>query len=308
MRSDPPRLVILLGPTGVGKTAAAIGLALRFNGEIINADSMQVYRGFDIGTAKPSADDRRRVPHHLIDIIEPTVQFTAADFADRAAAAVRRIQERGRLPLVVGGTGLYLRALLDGLFPGPGRDPVVRSRLEERARTAGLEDLRRELERVDPAYASLTALRDKVRIVRALEIFELTGRPISEHFAGTRSPVEGWSAVKIGLNLERAALYRKIEERVDRMFRDGFIEEVRALLDRGVPETAPPFRALGYRHVLRCLRGEIPEEEAARLTKLETRHFAKRQLTWFRKMTGVIWLPADDPEALAAGLREQLAA
>ena len=292
----------------MGKSAAAIELALRFGGEIINADSMQVYRGFDIGTGKPSPDDRRRVPHHLLDIVEPTVQFTAADFARRAADAVRLIQERGRHPFVVGGTGLYLRSLVDGLFPGPGRDPAVRARLESEVRTSGLDGLRKELERVDPAYAGLIGPHDKVRMVRALEVYALTRRPISEHFSRTRSPLGDLLPVKIGLNLDRPALYAKIEERVDRMFRDGLIDEVRRRLGEGLPETAPPFRALGYRHVVRCVRQEIPVAEAVRLTKLDTRHFAKRQMTWFRKMAGVTWLPADDPVALAAHLEEQLAA
>jgi len=308
LSSDRRRLIIILGPTGVGKSEAAIHLALRFGGEIINADSMQVYRGFDIGTAKPSLEDRRRVPHHLLDIVDPSVQFTAADFAGRAADAVRLIQERRRLPFVVGGTGLYLRSLVDGLFPGPGRDPTVRARLESEVRTAGLDSLRKELERVDPVYAGLIGPRDKVRIVRALEVYALTRRPISEHFSKTRPPLEGWLPVKIGLCLDRPALYNQIEQRVDRMFRDGLVEEVRNLLSRGIPESAPPFRALGYRHVVRCVRGEIPVEEAARLTKLDTRHFAKRQMTWFRKMAGVTWLPADDPAGLAARLEGELAA
>jgi tRNA dimethylallyltransferase len=308
LRSDRRPLVVVLGPTGVGKSAAAIELALLFGGEIINADSMQVYRGFDIGTAKPSPEDRQRVPHHLLDIVEPTVQFTAADFAARAAAAIRLIRERGRLPFVVGGTGLYLRSLVEGLFAGPGRDPLVRARLEDEARTSGLDSLRKELERVDPVSAGRIGQRDKVRIVRALEVYALTGRPISEHFAGTAPPDEGRLPVKIGLSLDRPALYGKIEERVDRMFQNGLVEEVRRLLVEGLPESAPPFRALGYKHVVRCVKGEIPVAEAARLTKLDTRHFAKRQMTWFRKMAGVTWLPADDPAALAACLEDRLAA
>jgi tRNA dimethylallyltransferase len=308
LRSDRRRLVIILGPTGVGKSAAAVEHALRLGGEIINADSMQVYRGFDIGTAKPSPDDRRRVPHHLLDIIDPAVQFTAADFVARALEAVRLIEERDRLPFIVGGTGLYLKALIDGLFPGPGRDAAVREALEREAQASGVERLRAELERVDPAYAASIGPRDKVRIIRALEVFRLTRRPISEHFAGTASPVSGFRLIKIGLELDRVKLYGKIEDRVDRMFHVGLIEEVRRLLDAGVPETASPFRALGYKHVLRHVRREIPLEEAVRLTKLDTRHFAKRQMTWFRKMTGVSWLPADGPAALAAFLEERLAA
>jgi tRNA dimethylallyltransferase len=307
LRSDLRPLIIILGPTGVGKSAAAVELSLRFGGEIVNADSMQVYRGFDIGTAKPSADDRQRVPHHLLDIVEPEVQFTAADFAARAAEAVRLIVRRGRHPFVVGGTGLYLKSLVDGLFPGPGRDPAVRASLEEEARTSGLDSLRRELERVDPAYARLIGPRDKVRLVRALEVFRLTGRPISSHFAETASPIKGFRPVKVGLDLDRPVLYKRIEERVDRMFRSGLVEEVRRLLDRGIAADAPPFRALGYKQVVRCVRGEMPVDEAVRLTKLDTRHFAKRQLTWFRKTAGVSWVPADDRNALTALLEKELA-
>ena len=187
MRSDRPRLVIILGPTGVGKSAAALELALRFGGEIINADSMQVYRGFDIGTAKPTAGDRRRVVHHLLDIVDPRVQFSAADFAARAAEAVRLIHGRGRLPFVVGGTGLYLKALIDGLFPGPGRDPAVRARLEEEIRTSGLEALRQKLERVDPAYAALIALLSSIPQLAppGSGAGRVYFRPKSEHVAGT---------------------------------------------------------------------------------------------------------------------------
>jgi tRNA dimethylallyltransferase len=307
LRSDRRPLVIILGPTGVGKSALAMDLALCFRGEIINADSMQVYRGFDIGTAKPSAEDRRRVVHHLLDAVDPAFQFSAAEFVARALDALRLIDERGRLPLVVGGTGLYLKALVDGLFPGPGRDEAVRGKLEREAQASGLDRLRQELERVDPAYAAAIGPRDKVRIIRALEVFYLTGRPISENFSRTASPVSDYHLIRVGLELPRASLYRKIEERVDRMFRAGLVEETRRLLGAGVPDSAAPFRAIGYRHVLRHVRGEIPLEEAARLTKLDSRHFAKRQMTWFRKMTDVRWLPADDPAAPAAYLEEELA-
>jgi tRNA dimethylallyltransferase len=301
-------LVILIGPTGVGKSAAGICLALRFGGEIINCDSMQVYRGFDIGTDKPTPDMRRRVPHHLLDIADASGQFTAADFVREALAALRLIEERGHLPFIVGGTGLYLKALLDGLFPGPGRNAEFRLKLEREAGEKGLPSLHRRLEQVDPVYARLIGARDKVRIIRALEVFHLTGKPISEHFQSTRSEVADFHLLKIGLKLERKELYRMIEERVDRMFRGGIVDEVRSLLAAGVGPEAPPFRALGYKHILSHLKGQIPLDEAARLTKQDTRHYAKRQISWFQKVEGVTGLPAGDHLRLGDFLEERLAA
>ncbi len=244
---------------------------------------MQVYRGFDIGTDKPSAEDRARVPHHLIDVADAGTQFHAADFAALASEAIAAVRERERIPLVVGGTGLYFKALEDGLFPGPGRDEAVRSALDAEAGERGPEVLWERLAAVDPAYAAKTGRRDRIRIVRALEVFTLTGRPISEHFKRTEGLLGDERPVKIGLDRPRADLYRRIEERVDRMFDRGLIEETRRLLAGGVPESAAPFKALGYKHVLRLLRGEIGPDEAAALTKIDTRHYAKRQMTWFRK-------------------------
>jgi tRNA dimethylallyltransferase len=300
------RLVIILGPTGVGKSVAGVYLAGKFAGEIINCDSMQVYRGFDIGTDKPTPEMRRLVTHHLLDVAAASDQFTAADFVRRALAAIGLIEERGRLPFVIGGTGLYVKALLDGLFPGPGRNPELRRKLEREASEKGLPSLHRELEEVDRPYARLIGERDKVRIIRALEVFRLTGKPISEHFANTRSEVADFHPVKIGLQLERKELYRRIEERVDRMFEHGIVAEVGGLLAGGLEESAPPFRALGYKRVLAHLKGTISLEEAVRLTKQDTRQYAKRQLSWFRKMTGVRWLGADDHPALAAYLESQI--
>jgi tRNA dimethylallyltransferase len=306
LEPEAPVLVIVLGPTAVGKSRVAVDLALRFGGEIIGGDSIQVYRGFDIGTAKPGPADRRGVPHHLIDIVGPEVQYTAADFVRDALEAARGIAARGRLPIVAGGTGLYLKALADGLFPGPGRDPAVRAALEAEAREKGLEALFRRLEAIDPEYARKIRGRDRVRIVRALEVHAATGRPISEHFRETRSPVEGRTVLRLGLRLEREALCRRIEDRVERMFARGLVDEVRGLLERGVPESAPPFRALGYSHVLRLLRGEIGREEAVALTKIETRQYAKRQMTWFRKMAGVVWFSPEDGAALEQHVQNQL--
>ncbi len=275
-------------------------LALRFGGEIVNADSMQVYRGFDIGADKPSPEDRAAVPHHLVDVCDPREQFTAADFAARAAAAARDIVSRGAVPFVVGGTGLYVRALLDGIFPGPGRVPEIRRRLEEEAAARGLDALFARLEAADPDYARVVRRRDRVRIVRALEVYEATGRPFSAHFAATASPVSDFAISRIGLQLDREILNRRIADRVGRMFERGLVEEVRGLLAAGVPETAPPFRGLGYRHVLAALRGEISLAEARDGTVRDTRRYAKRQMTWFRKAPGIAWFAADRLDAVEA--------
>lgn len=269
-------------------------LASLRGGEIINADSMQVYRGFDIGTDKPSQEDRRLIPHHLLDITDPMDQFTAADFAAGAVAVVKDILSRNVLPLVVGGTGLYLKALVDGLFPGPGRNPGLRRRLQDEAEAQGLDVLYGRLEQVDPDYAGTIGRRDRMRIIRALEVYEATGIPITEHFKRTRSPLGGFQVLKIGLKLERERHLRQIEARVDRMFAQGLVEEVRGILAGGVPETAPPFRALGYRHVLEVVKGRMTAAEAAERTKSDTRRYAKRQMTWFRKTAGVRWFAADD--------------
>lgn len=306
MEPEAPSLLIVLGPTAVGKSRIAVDLALRFGGEVISGDSIQVYRGFDIGTDKPAPEARRGVPHHLIDVVGPDVQFTAADFVREALAAAEAIAGRGRLPIVAGGTGLYLKALCDGLFPGPGRDSALRAALEAEVREKGLEALFRRLEALDPEYAAKVRGRDRVRIIRALEVHAATGRPISEHFRATRSPLQGRRVVRLGLRLEREELYARIDRRVDRMFSHGLVDEVRGLLAQGIPESAPPFRALGYSHVLRHLRGEISRDEAAALTKADTRHYAKRQMTWFRKMAGVVWLSPDDGAALEEFVQKAL--
>lgn len=298
MEPEARDIIIVLGPTAVGKSRVAVDLALRFGGEVINGDSIQVYRGFDIGTDKPTPGSMRGVPHHLIDIVDPEVQFTAADFVREALAAAGEIASRGRLPLIAGGTGLYLKALVDGLFPGPGRDPALRAALEAEARERGLDTLFRRLEAVDPGYAAKIRGRDRVRIIRALEVHAITGKALSEHFRRTESPVRGRNVLRIGLRLDRAALVRRIEDRVELMFERGLVEEVRGLLERGVPETAPPFRALGYRHALKHLHGGMSLGEAVSLTKAETRQYAKRQMTWFRKMDGVAWFSPDDRPGL----------
>ena len=306
MRPETRILILILGPTGGGKSAAGIRLAKDFDGEIINCDSMQVYRGFDIGTDKPPAGMRAEIPHHLLDIADPATQFTAADFAARAIEAASGILERGKLPFVVGGTGLYFKALLDGLFPGPGRDDTLRRELEKEAREKGLDHLRKKLEEVDPAYLRRISRNDRRKIIRALEVYALTGKPLSRHFLETRSFLDDFHPVKIGLKCERDVLNRKIEERVDRMFQSGIVEEVRALLAGGVDEKASPFLALGYKHVLAFLKGSLTLEEAVVLTKRDTRRYAKRQMTWFRKMEGIRWFEPGEVDAMAAMIAAEL--
>jgi len=260
---------------------------------------MQVYKNFDIGTDKIPLEKRENIPHHLLDVVNPSTQFTAADFAQLGLKTANAILERKKLPLIVGGTGLYLKALLDGLFPGGGSDPQLRQKLETEAKKKGLDALRNKLKEVDPVYYQKIGEKDKVRIIRALEVFYSSRKPLSEQFLNTKSYVKDFNIIKIGLKLERKELYRRIEERVDKMFERGITKEVEELLQKGVDENSPPFRALGYKYVLKLLKKEITLEEALALTKRDTRHYAKRQMTWFRKMKGIKWFsPHDFPSIL----------
>jgi tRNA dimethylallyltransferase len=300
LESKTKALIIVCGPTAVGKSATGIKLAHGIGGEIVNCDSMQVYKGFDIGTDKPPLEHREGIPHHLLDLVEASTQFTAADFVTAALRACHEILERKKIPIIVGGTGLYIKALCSGLFPGPGKNPEIRRLLEDEHKEKGLVSLHRRLEAVDPAYAQKIGPHDKIRTVRALEVYLSTGKPISEHFHNTKSFVESFHLTLIGLQLERLVLHRRIEERVDRMYEKGLVAEVERLLARGISEDSPPFRALGYKYVLRVLKKLISIEEAVALTKIDTRHYAKRQMTWFRKMNDVNWFSPDDfPSILA---------
>jgi len=265
---------------------------------------MQVYRGFDIGTDTISEDKRAGIPHHLLNIVEPDTQFTAADFVRHAVGAINTIRSAGKLPLITGGTGLYLQALIDGLFPEKVKDPSLRRNLEEERKSLGLETLWKRLAEVDPVYANKIGPHDGVRIIRALEIHKATGIPFSRHLPKTRSAVRDYDVLKIGLRMDRDSLYARIEQRVDRMFAEGIIQETRALLDSGVPPEAPPFRALGYKHVIRLLDGLLNEKEAVRLTRRYSRRYAKRQMTWFRKMRGVLWFDTQDIHAVIATVCE----
>jgi tRNA dimethylallyltransferase len=294
LQSNNKNIIAILGSTGVGKSAASVKLAKELKGEIINCDSMQVYKDFDIGTDKISKENRRGIPHHLLDVVDPSTQFTAADFVDMALKAVDAIIKKKRLPLIVGGTGLYLKAFIDGLFPGGKSDPVLRRKLEKEVQEKGLESLRAKLMEVDPVYCLKIHSNDKIRIIRALEVYFSTQKPISEHFSNTKSSVEDFNIIKIGLKLERQELYRRIEQRTNKMFERGLIQEVEHLLHKGIHENSPPFRALGYKYALQYLKNEISLEDANSLTKRDTRHYAKRQMTWFRKMKGIEWFSPND--------------
>jgi tRNA dimethylallyltransferase len=293
-------LPVVLGPTGSGKSDLSIAIALAIGAEIVNCDSLQVYRGFDIGTAKVPAPERQGVPHHLIDIMEPTDLFTAGDYARAAGAAIREISARGPTALLVGGTGFYLRGLLEGLSPGPARDPTLRARLlEKEQRRPG--SVHRILARLDPASAARIHPHDKNKTTRALEVRLLAGAPLSAMFERGRAPLSGFLPVKIGLDPPRDLLYARLDERARRMFdpaKHNLADEVRQLLSAGVPPQAKPFESLGYRQVLQMLEGRITEQQALESTQQETRRYAKRQLTWFRKEHGVEWIPGfgDDPQ------------
>lgn len=306
MHYKAKNLIIILGPTGVGKSSTAVKLARELGSEIINCDSMQVYKGFDIGTDKIPPDKRDDIPHHLLDVADPSTQFTAADFVDLAVKAADMILKKKKLPLVVGGTGLYLKALVDGLFPGGKSDPTFRQKLEKKARDKGLNHLRAKLQKVDPVYSQTIHSSDRIRIIRALEVYLSTKKPLSEHFSHTRSAVEDFNIIKIGLKLERQKLYSRIEQRTETMFSAGLIQEVESLLQKGIDESSPPFRALGYKHALLCLRKKITLEEAISLTKRDTRHYAKRQMTWFRKMAGIEWFSPQDYSSIVRYVRASL--
>lgn len=285
-----PRVLVICGPTASGKSALALELARRLDGEIISADSLQVYRGMDIGTAKPSAEERARIPHHLIDIADPDQPFSAADFAVAAAAAIRDICSRGRRAIVAGGTGLYIRALLKGLVDSPGGADDFRKALHEEAGRLGNEALLERLRQADPELAERLHPNNLPRIIRALEVHHLTGIPLSryqqEHgFSGQR-----YRNLQIGIRVGRPLLYSRIDQRVDRMLEQGLQHEVQQLLSAGYGPESKAMRAIGYKEMVACLAGEHSQEEAIRLIKRNTRHYAKRQLTWFNADQDILWL------------------
>lgn len=296
-------LPIVLGPTGSGKSDLAIHLALAIGGEIVNCDSMQVYRGFDIGTAKVPEHARQGVPHHLIDVVEAKELFTAGDYQQQARAVLREIASRKKIPIVVGGTGFYLRALLHGLFPGPLRDAAIRERLERREQHRPLS-LHRILTRLDPTSAKRIHANDKNKIIRALEVRLLEGKPLTELFSEGSEPLTAFRPIKLGLNPTRALLNQRLEERAAHMFEAGLIQEVRNIVSMGVAPDAKPFESLGYKQAFQVVQGILTEQQAIQSTALETRQYAKRQVTWFRKEQDVHWLQGfgDDPDVYAQAL------
>ena len=299
----PPLLIALVGPTAAGKSALGLRLALAQGGEIVSCDSLQVYRGFDVGSAKPTIEERRRVPHHLVDAVDPDEPFSAADFARRGREALASIRDRGVPPFVVGGTGLYLRALLRGLFEGPSRDDALRRRLEAMAARHGEKRLHRWLARVDPDSAARIEPADRVRVVRALEVFHKTGRPLSGHHRAGAEPLRGFAVRYLGLAPSRDVLRAAIEARTRRMLAEGLVEETGKLIERYGPELRP-LQSIGYRQAAAVVRGVLGVDEAQRDIVKETMRYAKRQMTWFRHQERVAWCAdAAEAEAVAAGWR-----
>ncbi len=299
-------LLVVIGPTASGKSHLALALARRFQGEIVNCDSLQIYCGMDIGTAKTPPAERGGVPHHLFDFLAPGETYNAGQFAADARRAITGITGRGRLAVLAGGTGFYLRALLQGLADGPVRDEALRERLSERE-TGRPGSLHRLLRRLDALTAARIHPNDRHKTIRALEICLLARRPASQVFAQGSRPLEGYRVLQLGLDPPRPLLHQRIAARTEAMFAQGLLEEVRSLLQQGVPPTAKAFESIGYKEALACLRGELTRAAALELTTIATRQYAKRQMTWFRRDPGVRWLAGfgDDPRTLA--LAEEIA-
>ena len=304
---QPVPILIITGPTASGKEGLALAAAGRLGGEVLSADSMKVYRGMDIGTAKPSAEDRRRVPHHLLDVADPGETFSTARWLDLAEAAIAEVHGRGRVPIVSGGTPLYLKALLEGLFEGPAADPAVRSRLESEAAARGTGALHARLAEADPAAAARIHPNDLRRVVRALEVWELEGRPISELQTqwGTRRP--DYRPLAVAIRRRLSDLDGRIAARVRRMVEAGLLEEVRRLAARPGGLARGPRQALGYAECLAYLNGSMTWDEAVEATIVHTRQFARAQLKWLRRFEGLLWLDAA-PETPADELADRAAA
>ncbi len=285
-----PLLLVILGPTASGKSTLALTLAEKSKGEIVSCDSVAVYREFDIGTAKPSLEERRRVPYHLIDVASPAEQFTAGDYSRLARPAIQEISARRHLPIVVGGTGLYLRALLQGLFAGPPPSEELRQRLRKRAEERGPGYLHAMLRRLDPAAAQAIHANDIPKLVRAIEVCISTRQPMTGLWQQGREPLRGFRIVRLGLNPDREALYQRINLRAAQMFQHGLVEETKTLLQRYGP--VRPLDSLGYRQAVQCLQGTLALDDAIAAAQQAHRNYAKRQMTWFRREPDVHWFSA----------------
>ncbi|MBN1567314.1 MAG: tRNA (adenosine(37)-N6)-dimethylallyltransferase MiaA [Acidobacteria bacterium] len=288
MSNEKPGIAVI-GPTASGKSRLALALAIQFRGEIVSCDAFQVYRHMDIGTAKVTPADQKQVRHHMIDIVDPDRDFSAGEYQRLARRAVRDIHERGFLPFVAGGTGFYLRALIEGLFEGPARVEELRIRMKNIIRRKGSAVLHRALKRVDPECAGRIAETDAERIIRAYEVYLVTGKPMCWWQEQPRNAFRGFRWLKIGINLPREQLYQRINQRVDEMFGCGLLDETRKLLDQ-FPRASQAFKAIGYRQAAAHLEGNLSLEEAIEETKKESRHYAKRQMTWFRSDRDIVWL------------------
>jgi tRNA dimethylallyltransferase len=291
-----PLLIVVLGPTATGKTALSVALAERFHGEVVNCDSVAMYREFEVGTAKPGASERARVPHHLFDLVDPTGYITAGEYARLARQRLAEIKSRGNLPIVVGGTGLYLRALLDGLFPGPQRSEELRERLRQRVEQNGADYLHRVLRRLDPDAAAKIHANDIPKLIRAIEVCLASRQKMTEMWKQGRDPLTGFRILRFGLNPDRDALYARINQRAEQMFESGLVEETRRLLAK-YGDAAGPLTSLGYKQAVQLLRGEIDYQTALSAAQQTHRNYAKRQMTWFRREPEAVWLDGfgDDP-------------
>jgi tRNA dimethylallyltransferase len=294
------KIIVICGPTGVGKTGFAIGLARQFNGEIVGADSMQIYRHMDIGTAKPTVTEQAAVSHHMVDIVDPQEDFDAAEYGRRAHACVARLTAKGKLPFVVGGTGLYIKALIYGLAEAAPSDDELRVQLKAELAQSSALAMHDRLAHVDPQSARRIHPNDTFRTLRALEVFQITGRPISAHHDRHGFAKARFDALRIGLTLPRPLLYARIDQRVDAMLAQGLVDEVRVLLDKGLNPRIKSMQSLGYRHMADFLQGRLEWDEAVRTLKRDHRRYAKRQMTWFGAQDNVRWLqPDQSSEAVA---------
>ena len=298
-------VIQVLGPTGVGKSKVAVHLAQRIKGEIISADSMQVYKDFDIGTDKIKPADRGKVPHYLIDILGDCSQFNASRFLASAFTSAEHIVRRGSIPIVCGGTALYLKIMIKGIFPESKNKRVSRETLERIVERRGLSPLWNKLNSVDPAYARKIGRNDEIRIIRAMEIYYNNNIPPSEIFRQTQTPFAEYRFIRIGLTVPREELYRRIEQRVDDMIHKGLVEEVQRLQEK-YPPHCPPFKSVGYKEILMALHNQLSLPEAIRLIKQHSRNFAKRQLSWFRQEKDIHWFNPDDEDKIEAYVRLQL--